>query len=594
MVKHYSHKIQNVIQKELFKAQKSIKIAVAWFTNDLLFQPLLMKLDAGVKVELILNFDETNVSDNKDIDFNTFIEKGGVLRWNKTRQLLHDKFCIIDERVVISGSYNWTNRAEYNNENISIFYDENETTLFFLEKFGDLSKKYSQEPIPLRTKPVVQAKTIAQNKVIFTNVIPTIRKEGVKDEYGVLYSADGLILIKGVNSVSYIIKDGTRIIADNAFEECKDLMSIILPDTVVAIGTRAFYNCCNLRHISIPLSVSKICSEAFMFCSSLASIHIPNDQALLGEGVFFGCSKLKMVTLPQYMTKIPKDLFSNCSQLEALSIPETVTEFGERSFMNCRSLESIPISQNIKSLGDQCFCSCKRYKKIIIPSSITHIGKNVFAGIDEPEITCHSAKYIISDYTLYSHDYKMLISTWKVCNQYVVRPEVRTIGAYAFANGQYSNIYIPDTVLSIEDHAFAYCRELESIRLPNGISTITASLFMYCIKLRSVIIPDSVMTIEGWAFHGCKGVDEFILPSGLCKLGRCAFQECHVDKIFLPDSLLKVEQNPFGIRHVDVLVNKGQKDRMEKVLLSAYKVKTWGANGWVDKIEYNDISIIEI
>ena len=33
---------------------------------------------------------------------------------------------------------------------------------------------------------------------------------------------------------------------------------------------------------------------------------------------------------------------------------------------------------------------------------------------------------------------------------------------------------------------------------------------------------------------------------------------------------------------------------MEKVLLSAYKVKTWGANGWVDKIEYNDISIIEI
>lgn len=588
MVEHYSRKIQNVIQKELFKAHKSIKIAVAWFTNDLLFQPLLMKLDAGVKVELILNFDETNVSDNKDIDFNTFIDKGGVLRWNKTRQLLHDKFCIIDERVVISGSYNWTNRAEYNNENISVFYDETETTSFFLKKFGDLSKKYSQEPIPIRAKPIVQ------DNSIITNVSPMVRLVGVKDEYGVLYSADGSILIKGTNSTSYIVKDGTRIIADNAFEECIELMSIILPETVVAIGTRAFNRCCNLRNISIPLSVSRICSQAFMFCSSLASIHIPNNQALLGEGVFSGCSKLKMVTLPQYMTKIPKELFLNCSQLESLSIPETVTEFGERSFFGCRSLENIPISENIKSLGDQCFLSCKRYKKIIIPSSITHIGKNVFAGIDEPDITCHSAKYIISDYTLYSHDYKMLISTWKVCDQYVVRPEVRTIGAYAFENGQYGNIYIPDTVISIEEYAFAYCRELESIRLPNGISTITNSLFEGCIKLRSVIIPDSVMTIEGWAFNGCEGVDEFILPSGLCKLGRCAFQMCHVDKIFLPDSLLKVELNPFGIRHVDVLVNKGQKDRMEKVLLSAYKVKTWGANGWVDKIEYNDISIIEI
>ena len=60
MVEHYSHKIQNVIQKELFKAQESIKIAVAWFTNDLLFQPLLLKLQAGVKVEIILNRDEIN------------------------------------------------------------------------------------------------------------------------------------------------------------------------------------------------------------------------------------------------------------------------------------------------------------------------------------------------------------------------------------------------------------------------------------------------------------------------------------------------------------------------------------------------------
>ena len=33
MIEHYSHKIQNAIQKELFKANKSIKIAVAWFTN---------------------------------------------------------------------------------------------------------------------------------------------------------------------------------------------------------------------------------------------------------------------------------------------------------------------------------------------------------------------------------------------------------------------------------------------------------------------------------------------------------------------------------------------------------------------------------
>lgn len=60
MVKHYSNNIQNVIQRELFAANTSIKIAMAWFTDYLLFQPLLLKLATGVKVDLITNRDVFN------------------------------------------------------------------------------------------------------------------------------------------------------------------------------------------------------------------------------------------------------------------------------------------------------------------------------------------------------------------------------------------------------------------------------------------------------------------------------------------------------------------------------------------------------
>ena len=144
MIEHYSHKIQNAIQKELFTAKKSIKIAVAWFTNDLLFQPLLLKLAAGVTVELILNKDEINCSDENGIDFDEFVNAGGVLRWNDTKQLLHDNFCIIDDDVVIYGSYNWTNKAEYNEESIAISKGESSTTNFYIDKFLGLSKKYLQ------------------------------------------------------------------------------------------------------------------------------------------------------------------------------------------------------------------------------------------------------------------------------------------------------------------------------------------------------------------------------------------------------------------------------------------------------------------
>lgn len=145
MIEHYSHKIQNAIQKELFKANKSIKIAVAWFTNDLLFQPLLLKLAAGVTVEIILNKDEINCSNENEIDFDEFVNAGGTLRWNDTKQLLHDKFCIIDDRIVIYGSYNWTNKAEYNEESIAIAKEENETIEFYCDKFEKLSNKYKAE-----------------------------------------------------------------------------------------------------------------------------------------------------------------------------------------------------------------------------------------------------------------------------------------------------------------------------------------------------------------------------------------------------------------------------------------------------------------
>lgn len=153
MIKHYSQNIQNVIQRELFAANQSVKIAVAWFTNDLLFQPLLLKLVAGVKIDLILNKDEINLSSS--IDFNQFVNSGGNLYWNDTNRLMHEKFCIIDDRVVITGSYNWTHKAESNYESISVFTNENETLREYKSRFETLSKGFTKQIIQITPQPVI-------------------------------------------------------------------------------------------------------------------------------------------------------------------------------------------------------------------------------------------------------------------------------------------------------------------------------------------------------------------------------------------------------------------------------------------------------
>lgn len=149
MVEHHKSNIQNIILRELFKAQSSIKIAVAWFTNDLLFQPLLLKLQTGVKVTLVLNSDEINFSSENSLDFQHFVEIGGILHLNRTKTLMHNKFCIVDDSVVITGTYNWTNKAERNDETIIVITNDENLILSHITQFNELTQKY---PVSLSTE----------------------------------------------------------------------------------------------------------------------------------------------------------------------------------------------------------------------------------------------------------------------------------------------------------------------------------------------------------------------------------------------------------------------------------------------------------
>lgn len=144
MIRPIFHNIQNAVQAELFKATQSIKIAVAWFTNDLLFQVLLLKLETGVSVEIVLNDDDINRNSENHLEFDVFINAGGKLHWAKGKKLMHQKFCIIDDNVVINGSYNWTYKAECNDENIMIFVAERDVVIAYCEEF---QKAISNIPI---------------------------------------------------------------------------------------------------------------------------------------------------------------------------------------------------------------------------------------------------------------------------------------------------------------------------------------------------------------------------------------------------------------------------------------------------------------
>ena len=293
MIKHVSYKIQNAIQIELFGAKKSIKIAVAWFTNELLLHPLVLKLQTGVSVEIILNDDNINKGGESSLDFTSFLEAGGILRWNTSKQLLHEKFCIIDDRVVISGSYNWTNKAEYNDEVETFYFDEQETCGFFNSQFLKLQRKYEATK---RIRPTQVAEIEELEEKITTNEPILEEPKYFIDEYGVVYSENKKILLKGTDIDAYAIIKGTEEIADEAFAHCNTIEGIYMPESLCKIGKRAFFHCERLEDIYFPSYISSIGDEAFRGCCSLQFLDL-DSVGDIGDYCFSDCSQLEEVII---------------------------------------------------------------------------------------------------------------------------------------------------------------------------------------------------------------------------------------------------------------------------------------------------------
>jgi phosphatidylserine/phosphatidylglycerophosphate/cardiolipin synthase-like enzyme len=127
--------IQSQILSELDKARFVIYVAVAWFTDPVLFGKLIEKRDQGVMVQILIIDDEINARAGLPFKGNFFFRRIPPTGYFKNIQ--HHKFCVIDLETVINGSYNWTTKAKFNEENITVSADR-ELAKTFAQRFIDI------------------------------------------------------------------------------------------------------------------------------------------------------------------------------------------------------------------------------------------------------------------------------------------------------------------------------------------------------------------------------------------------------------------------------------------------------------------------
>ena len=301
----------------------------------------------------------------------------------------------------------------------------------------------------------------------------------------------------------------------------------IIPSSVTSIGSSAFSYCESLTSITIPNSVTSIGSSAFSDCESLTSITIPNSVTSIGSRAFNRCESLTSVTIGNSVTSIGEEAFAGCVSLTSVTIPNSVTSIGEEAFQYCSSLTSITIPNSVTSIGEEAFHYCRSLTSVTIPNSVTSIGSSAFSN-------CESLKSIVVKSGNTTYDSR------ENCNA-IIETATNTLIAGC------QNTIIPNSVTSIGEEAFHYCRSLTSITIPNSVTSIGDKAFCSCDSLTSITIPNSVTSIGEEAFHGCDSLTSVTIPNSVTNIGDGAFRHCEsLTSITIPNSVTSIGEWAFS------------------------------------------------
>jgi phosphatidylserine/phosphatidylglycerophosphate/cardiolipin synthase-like enzyme len=128
-----SSNVSEIISEEILSAQVSIFLSMYTLTDSNLINSLKITRTSGVDVLSI--FDELQMEKHRDIIFDLLNANIQFRTIGKLKFSMHHKFLIIDGRKTITGSFNWTNRANiYNMENI-VLIDDIEVAQNYIQEF---------------------------------------------------------------------------------------------------------------------------------------------------------------------------------------------------------------------------------------------------------------------------------------------------------------------------------------------------------------------------------------------------------------------------------------------------------------------------
>lgn len=276
-----------------------------------------------------------------------------------------------------------------------------------------------------------------------------------------------------------------REIGDGAFENCGDLVSVVLPEGLETIGADAFRNNSALAEVSIPSTVTDMGDHAFADCSSLTSVTIADGVQAVGNYAFA-------------MTQGNEIIYAG--RLDSVVVPDSVKRIGDYAFAGNAYLESISLP-GVEEIGDYAFFRTRALADVTLSAAARSVGVSAFEDGGVKNIDLSGVEYFAA---------RSFYGTPVTCNNFA---EAVEIGDYAFYNCSAitGTLRLPSAV-TIGERAFGV--PLQSEGGSSRAGAITA-----------VELGDGLVSLGGGAFYN-SGIRRISLPASLESIGTPAFASC--------------------------------------------------------------------
>ena len=224
-------------------------------------------------------------------------------------------------------------------------------------------------------------------------------------------------------------------------------------------------------------------------------------------------------------------------------------------YTGSESTVQVPLSisgKTVTAIDADAFANVRSIKTLFLPKSIKTVSGTAFVGcsnLQTFQVDSRNSYYTAVSGVLFNKNKTELIAyPGGKSGDYTVPDTVSSIESHAFCDCQkLTGVTVPAHVKAIRYNAFAYCTGLKKVTLSEGLMHIGTAAFNGCTNLTQLSLPQSVTIIDNYAFAFCRSLKSMILPKKITALSASLFEGCSALRyVQIPSGITKVYSNAFG------------------------------------------------